>query len=98
MNPLAYPHDLSNDAIMRPLVESGYLAADVLEETMRLNPVYLVVRSTGGGEFAPPGFVHKHDPGRAAALGRWVQSRYSLFYDDGSVSVYKADAAGGARP
>lgn len=98
IHPLAYPQDLGKDAIMRPLVEAGYLAPDVLEETMNLNPAYLVVRSTDGNAFMPPGFVQKHDPGRAAKLGRWVQSRYSLFYDNGNVSVYKRNAAAGARP
>ncbi len=98
VSPLAYPGDLSKPFIMGPLVESGYLFPDVLGETMDSNPAHLVVRSTGGGSFEPPHFIRNYDARRAEDFGKWVQDRYSLFYDDGRVSVYKANAADEVRP
>ncbi len=96
--PLAYPRDFTDPYIMRPLVESGYLAPDVLGEAMDSNPAYLVVRSTVVGFFRPNRFIRKYDARRAEDLANWVEDRYSLFYDDGRVSVYKANAADRARP
>ncbi len=96
--PLAFPEALSRPHIMRPLVESGYLAPDVLGEAMDSNPAYLVVRSTVVGFFRPNRFIRKYDARRAEDLANWVEDRYSLFYDDGRVSVYKANAANRARP
>ncbi len=96
--PVAFPRNFNNPAIMRPLVESGYLAPDALGETMDSNPAHLVVRSTGGGSFEPPHFIRNYNARRAADFGKWVQDRYSLFYDDGRVSVYKANAADEVRP
>ncbi len=96
--PLAFPKNFTDPYIMRPLVESGYLAPDALGETMDSNPAYLVVRSTGGGLFKPPYVFRNYDARPAADFGKWVQDRYSLFYDDGRVSVYKTNAADEVRP
>ncbi len=100
--PLAYPGDLSKPFIIRPLVESGYLAPDVLGEAMDSNPAYLVARSTGGGLFEPHGFIRNYaarpTDDFGDDFGNWVEDRYSLLYDDGRVSVYKANAADEVRP
>lgn len=88
--PLVFAYDLAKPAVMRPLTESGYLGPRPLEDAMATDPVYLIVRSNGGTRFRPPGFVGAYDAEQAASLARWVRDNYSLFYDDGDFSVYKA--------
>ncbi len=88
--PLAFPWHLQWPAMMRPLLDSGRLPAQFLQDAMETAPAYLLLGSDDKGPFRLPGFFYDYDAAEAARLADWVQDNYALFYDAHGVAVYKA--------
>lgn len=84
------PSNLAKKALLRPLVEAGYVAEDEFRRILSLRPTYLVtvVQPTSRG--AVPKYLHGED---AAAFSNLLHSHYRVFHDDGAapkaLRVYK---------
>ncbi len=78
---IVHPSNLAKRALLRPLVEAGYVAEDELGRILNLRPTYLVtvVQPTSRGPI--PYYLHGED---AEAFSNLLSDHYRVLHDDGA--------------
>lgn len=88
---------LRKNAIMMPLVRSGYIAADELYRIMDTRPTYLVMGTKNTLIYYVMAEAIRDDPTvrkDVEAIFKFINDHYTVFHENGPIRVYKLRSKG----